>query len=373
MQILANLMRGRIPERVVVPDKVRDELDRLASSSVAPYCRVRRAQMIQMLATGVGPGETARRLGCCERVVRKWRARFVADPRVDSLKDSPRSGRPSVVPIAARCKVVQLACERPDDGVVAFRDVWTHKALSDALLEAMDLRLSVSEIGRILRNNKLRPHVVRQWLHCADPLFDEKAEAICDIYLSPPPGVRVVSVDEKPLVIRTPKYPNRRAPDGRVRREYEYVRNGTGVLLAALSVHDGEVFTMVTRDRKAPTLVAFMEALALRWPDEKILVVWDNLNIHYDGADQRWTQFNARHGGRFSFIYTPIHASWMNQVEVWFSIVERRVLRYGSFANFDEIHDRLIGFSRHWNESEARPFRWTWRPDKSEDRLRRAA
>ena len=92
-----------------------------------------------------------------------------------------------------------------------------------------------------------------------------------------------------------------------------------------------------------------------------IILIWDNLNVHYDGRDDRWTRFNARHGGRFHFVYTPKHASWMNQVEIWFSILHRRIIRYGDFGSTDHQKDEVEGFIRHWNKSEAHPFRWTWR------------
>jgi len=88
--------------------------------------------------------------------------------------------------------------------------------------------------------------------------------------------------------------------------------------------------------------------------------VWDNLNIHHDGKDQRWTRFNLRHGGRFQFVHTPLHASWVNQVEVWFSILQRRVLRHGSFDSPAMLRDRVLGFVRYWNRYEAHPFRWTF-------------
>lgn len=91
------------------------------------------------------------------------------------------------------------------------------------------------------------------------------------------------------------------------------------------------------------------------------VLLYDNLNTHYDGPDKRWTNFNLRHGKRFRFVYTPIHASWMNQVEIWFSILQRRILRHGSFTSPKQQKTRLRGFIALWNRVEAHPFRWTWR------------
>ena len=268
---------------------------------------------------------------------------------------------------------MQLACERPDNKIVPFREVWTYAALADALEAAEGVRLSTSEVGRILRFAELRPHRVRQWLHSPDPDFADKAARICDLYLEPQPGRIVVSVDEKPLLVRSKKYPTHRGPDGHVREEYEYVRHGTASLLAGFRVDTGEVFGAVRPNRKADTLVAFMDALAAHWPDHEIVIVWDNLNIHHDGPNGRWTEFNGRHAGRFEFVYTPVHASWLNQVEIWFSIIERRLYRHGSFTGYDDIKAQTEGYIGHWNNREARPFRWTWRSDRTHTGVANAA
>ena len=162
------------------------------------------------------------------------------------------------------------------------------------------------------------------------------------------------------------KYPTRVDPrDGSIRFEYEYARHGTQALLAAFDVQTGRVFGRVVPHRDADALVSFMDALARRYGRHKrVYVVWDNLNIHYDGADARWTRFNRRHGRRFRFVYTPKHASWMNQVEIWFSILQRRVLKHGDFATPAAQAQRVEGFIIHWNQWERRPFHWTWRTDR---------
>jgi transposase len=88
-------------------------------------------------------------------------------------------------------------------------------------------------------------------------------------------------------------------------------------------------------------------------PGRQVFVVWDNLNIHLDGKDQRWSAFNQRGGGRFRFVYTPIHASWVNQIEIWFSILQRRVLRHGSFDSVRMLRDHVLGFIADWNRFDA--------------------
>jgi len=328
--------------------------------------------MILLARRGLGTAEIARRVGCSDRNVRKWKARFAEDPRIRSLDDAPRSGRPREIPVWVRCKLIELACDRPDDEAVPFRVLWTYGALADALEEETGWRLSISEVGRTLRFSEIRPHRVKQWLKCSDPDFTAKAKRVCDLYLEPPEGAIVVSVDEKPMQVLErihPTHLDRR--DASVRYEYEYKRHGTQVLLAAFDVRTGRVFGRVVRKRTAKALVAFMNALARRYPQRPVYVVWDNLNIHYDGKDGRWTRFNERHGHRFHFIYTPKHASWMNQVEIWFSILHRRVLKYGSFDSPSAQKAQVEGYIRHWNRHERHPFRWTWRTDRRKNRRRR--
>lgn len=271
-------------------------------------------------------------MGCSSRNVRKWKNRFAAEPSLKGLEDRPRSGRPARVPVLVRCQLVQLACERPKDNTAPFRDLWTYGSLAEALEARTGHRLSVSEIGRILRFHDLRPHYVRYWLKCSDPDFDAKAKQICDLYLSPPDGAAIVTVDEKPMQVLeriSPTHLDRR--DASVRYEYEYKRHGTQVLLGAFDVRTGKVFGRVVPHRTGEALVAFMDDLAELYPKGDVYVVWDNLNIHYDGKAKRWRRFNERHGNRFHFVYTPKHASWMNQVEIWFSILQRRVLQHATF------------------------------------------
>jgi DDE superfamily endonuclease len=107
-------------------------------------------------------------------------------------------------------------------------------------------------------------------------------------------------------------------------------------------------------------VISFLDALAKKYPGGKVYIVWDNLNVHSGPAIDA---FNARQGGRFHFVHTPLHASWMNQIEIWFSILQRRVLRYGSFASRPDLKAAVLGFIRGWNEAERRPFRWRFRGD----------
>ena len=370
------MQRGPQPSKLKIPRPVKRELKRLVRRLRAPHCLVVRARIVLMAGKGLGTREISSALSIGERTVRKWKARFAETPIMATLNDSPRAGRPAIIPLEVRCRLVQLACERPDkrEKPAPFRDIWTYQSLADSLEECSGQRISVSEVGRILRFENLRPHRVKQWLKSRDPDFVKKAKRVCRMYLNPPKDTVVICVDEKPMQVLERKYPSRvNKKDGSVRHEYEYKRHGTQTLLAAFEVKTGKTFGRVVPHRDAKTLVSFMKALARRYAGKKICIVWDNLNTHHEGPNARWTKFNQEQGGRFRFVHTPIHASWMNQVEVWFSILQRRVIKYGNFSSAAEQAERVLGFMKHWNAVERHPFRWTWRTDKLQNEERLAA
>lgn len=351
-------MAGRTARSLVIPNSALPWLQQLAQQTSGGFAHVRRARMILRLADGDGPTAVARSLGCSVRNVEKWRARFEASPCVESLLDGVRSGRPPKFAVETRASVVSLACERPDGVEAPFRDIWTQQALADVIRIRFGEIISRSTVQRILNADGLRPHRIKQWLHSQDPDFATKVARVCELYRTCPPNSVVLSIDEKPMQALERRYPTVVGPGGVVRREYEYIRHGTAALLGAFDVHTGEMAGRVVPKRTAGALVAFLEEQASKYPDKTIYVIWDNLNIHYDGNDERWTRFNERHGGRVRFVHTPLHASWVNQIEVWFSILQRRVLRYGSFENARQLAQAVEGFIRHWNFYERKPFRW---------------
>jgi transposase len=311
-----------------------------------------------MACLGISNAEIARRLQVTPQTVRKWRARIDRERKLVALDDVQRSGRPARIPVEVRCAVIKLACDRPKN--VRFRNIWTLGSLHDAVARETKCRLSTSEISRILHCEGIRPHHVRMWLHSPDKDFEEKARRVCSLYVAPPRGATVVCIDEKPgMQALSRRHPTRHLRN-EVRYEFEYKRHGTSTLIAAFDVQTGEVFGRIRR-RTAEGVVAFMEELAIKYPTGAVYVVWDNLNVHHNGPSKRWTRFNERHGNRFQFVYTPKHASWVNQIELWFSILQRRVLKYGSFPSKRALSTSVVSFIQHWNRHEAHPFRWTFR------------
>lgn len=355
-------MPGPAAIKVVIPDGISNKIKRLARGHAAPHREVVRAQIVELAAAGWSNERIAARVGKSARTVSRWRVRFAERPAICTLRDRPRSGRPPEVPLDVRARLISLACERVDDDKTPFRVLWSYEALQAALERETGVRLSVSEIGRILRNQAIRPHRVRMWLNSQDPQFAEKTREVCRHYVSPDDDVTVLCVDEKRLFAHDHKPGLKPASrrHGSARREFQYSRNGSSTLIAAFDTQTGGVYGECRDRRTEEDLLEFMEAVAARTAG-KVVVIWDNLNVHHDGPKRRWTAFNKRHGGRFTFVHTPKHASWLNQVECWFSILERRVLRHASFPDVATVNERVSGFIVHWNEAEAHPFNWTFR------------
>ena len=297
--------------------------------------------------------DAARRAGRAREVELHERRRVIAREVKRASKDLAAA---EVALSAARLDAARAA----KDFRASFSSVWTQPALQAELTRLTGQTMSLSEIRRTLWCGGLRPHRVRMWLHSPDPNFGPKVKVICDLYLNPPEDAVVLCVDEKTgMQARADLHEIHTSRSREVRREFEYARNGTQTLIAAFDIRTGEVFGRCWR-RTGEGVARFLDALATRYPHGDVYIVWDNLNVHSGHAIDA---FNARHGGRFHFVYTPLHASWVNQIEIWFSILQRRVLRHGSFSSKPDLAAAVMGFIHGWNTIERRPFRWRFRGD----------
>ena len=341
---------------------MKQRLRRLARGKASRADVALRARCIVMLVHDPCVSRTAECLGQDRKTVRLWRDRFLAGG-IKGLRDKNRTGRKCRIDDVTRCTLVAMACSRPKLYGVAFRNTWTFDALHEAYrAKHPEVVISRTSVVRILGSTDLRPHRIQGWMHSQDPEFRAKATHICSLYLTPPAGV-VLSVDEKTgMQALSRKNPTKWAGCGKPGRyEYEYKRHGICSLFAAFNTQNGHVLGEISKKRKGEDLVRFMETVAKHYPKGDVHIIWDNLNIHLDGPSKRWTEFNKRHGGRFKFHYTPLHASWMNQVELFFSRVQRRVLRHASFDSVDDLGDEVLGYIDHWNQHERKPYQWTFR------------
>jgi transposase len=340
---------------VVLTAEERVRLERRASAPTSPQRDALRARIVLWAAEGEGSSQIAERLGISLDMVCTWRGRFAREG-VDGLEDRTRCGRPPRISPVQRCEIVATACEPPpaENGLAG----WTLQRLGDELRRRGIVEISRSHLHTILQRADLRPHKKRMWLHSPDPQFRQKVTDIVQLYLNPPEGATVLCVDEKTgMQALERKHPDQPARPGmRGRREFHYVRHGTQTLISAFDVHSGRVLSRCGATRTAEDLEGFMERIAEE-VSGPVHVIWDNLNIHYG---ERWERFNARHGGRFTFHYTPVHASWVNQVELWFGILQRRCLTNGSFRSAEELRSAVEAFVSYWNLKEKHPFRWSF-------------
>jgi transposase len=220
--------------------------------------------------------------------------------------------------------------------------------------------ISASQIGRILADLDIKPHRVRGWItRPDDPTFWERAADICGLYLVPPTNALVLSVDEKTgMTARSRTRPTQPVAPGRpARQEHEYVRHGTATLLAALDVHGGQIFTATDLDRNtAVNFIDFLDELDAKVPAAlAVHLVLDNGSSHI-ARDTRWWLVDHP---RFHPHSTPSHASWLNQVELFFSILARRLLKRGEFTSVEDLVGKVMAFINDDNRT-ATPFRWTY-------------
>ena len=337
-----------------------------------------RAQVVLAAARNHCNARIASGLGMDEGTVRKWRGRF-ADLGLTGLEDLPRSGRPRLIPEEDRAAVVALACQLPaETGVPLSR--WTGPELAAELLAQglVSVPVSASSVLRILAENPVKPWQYQSWISPRDPAFEAKASVILDLYQGLYQGEplgpedRILSVDAKPSIqargrIRAtlPAAPGRPA-----RVEHEYERHGALALLACLDVQAGTVFASTPR---TTGIIPFMDLAGevMARPEYKnaprVFVIVDN------GSDHRGKKAAARlrsaHPNAI-MIHTPVHASWLNQVEIFFSIIQKKVISPNNFPSLEKLSQTLLAFVERYNRT-AGPFGWKYTADDLRALIRR--
>lgn len=351
-------------KRLGLAGKDKKIIEKMIRSGKTEQRMVRRALIVLLSAQGLAKKQIAAKLSATVKTVRKWEKRYLASG-VKGLYDLPRQGAPSKFSVQQRMEIIAIACDNPQNYCIEGYNRWTYDLLTEATIKKVQgPAMSRTSIFRTLGQIELKPHKTQMWLHSKDPDFKQKTNDIVSLYIDPPRDAVVLCVDEKTgIQANQRKYETKLAIPGRpARYEYEYIRHGTQSLLASFNIKTGEVLSKCGDNRKADDLIAFMDTVADHHKDEeKIIIIWDNLNIHYDGPSGRWTEFNKRHGNKFEFRYTPLHASWVNQIEIFFSILQKRCLKHGNFYSIKDLRANLLAFIRRWNYKDGHPFNWTFR------------
>jgi transposase len=304
--------------------------------------------MILLAAEGRTTESIAQALGTRPTRVSQWRTRF-ARQRMAGLHDKQRPGRADALRYEPGIteRILARINEPPPEG----RSAWTGPLIAQALGDVSD-----SKVWRVLREQKISLSRRKSWCVSTDPEFVPKAADVVGLYLNPPQNAVVLCVDEKPCIQALERaqgwirLPNGRALSG---FSHEYKRHGTSTLFAALEVATGLVKASQFQRRRRREFLVFMNEIVEIYGDREIHVILDNLNTHKPRED-RWL---ARHPN-VHFHFTPTHASWLNQVEIWFSLLSRQALRTASFTSVRQLKEAIERFIETYNP-KAQPFQWS--------------
>jgi transposase len=339
---------SRVALPVQLSAETRSTLRKFVQSSSTPQSLAQRSRIVLAAAEGASNQQIAAALKLPAVTVGKWRRSF-AVRGLEGLRDAPRPGRPHKHDAEVRRKVQTRVCQQPEG-----QSRWSVRTL------AAELGLPSSTVHAMLVRAKLQPHRIRTFTFSPDPDFEAKLLDIVGLYLNPPENALVLCVDEKPSIQaldRTQPLLPLRAKKPHAWTN-EYVRHGTQTLLAALEVATGKVVAHVRDRRTTVDFLSFMDEVVKSYPLGELHVVLDNLNIHKNEAAKQWL---LRHG-RVHFHYTATHASWMNMIECFFSILTKQALTHSVQRSKKDLKDLLLRYLNKYSQNP-KPFTWTKGPE----------
>lgn len=327
----------------------RKRLSRWRDSPTTEQRLALRAAIVLMLSEGKNVTEVARRCNTSRQSVGKWKGRFLHEG-VEGLYDADRPGRPPKYGSKKEEEIIKATLSQPD-----VETHWSARRL------AREVGVSHMTVYRVWRRYGLQPHRVETFKYSKDPQLAEKIIDVVGLYLYPPEGALVLCVDEKTQVQaldRTqPLLPMR--PGLPARQTHDYKRHGTTSLFAALDVATGNVVGRCKKRHRHQEFLSFLRLLDRHYPVKDIHLVLDNYTTHKHAKVKEWLAQRPR----FHLHFTPTSASWINQVETWFSILTSQRVRRGSFRSVRELVDAIQKFIDKWN-ANAHPFRWTKSADE---------
>jgi transposase len=306
----------------------------------------KRARVVLLAADGVSTRQIARTVGLSIGKASQWRIRF-ARARLAGLQDKPRPGSKPIYTAATGRRILAKLDDAPPAGYVR----WTAPLLSQVLGDVSD-----QYIWRFLRAQKIDLSGRKSWCESPDPAFAAKAAEIVGLYLDPPDKAVVLAVDEKPSIQALErKQGYLKLANGRslVGHGHTYRRHGTTTLFAALEVATGTVQAAHYRRRRRVEFLDFMNRLVAAYPERQIHVVLDNLSTHKPKRERWLTRHPNVH-----FHFTPTYASWLNQVEIWFSKLVRDSLAGASFTSPRQVREQIDAYIERHNQNP-KPFVWT--------------
>lgn len=339
---------ARISQPIVVTEEQREQLLIMFRSLKIEKRYSMRAQVILLSLEGKSLEEIIAISGMSRPAVNKWRQRF-RQFGVDGLRDAQRSGKPSVITARQKALVVQKACEKPPGGYSNWSQARIGKQVG----------ISQSKVHQILKKADLKPHKVEYWCgKSPDPEFESKMMNIVGLYMNPPENAIVLCVDEKTQIQaldRTqPILPLKAKAPRRLTATYK--RNGTVALIAALAVHSGEITAKPMKSNNAENFLSFLKKLDRSYRNKTLHIIVDNLSVHKDAKVKEWLKGKRK----IKLHFTPTYSSWLNQVEIWFNILSKDVLKGAVWKSTKQLTDQMLEYIDTYNKTRAKPFAWTY-------------
>ena len=331
----------------VLTDSQQLELSRIAQSRSLPAGYVFRARLILMLAEGASYNTIKRHLSTTAPTISRWKQRFLASG-VDGLDTSHPGQSASVLTAKLRARILSATRRKPKDGSTH----WSCRKL------AAELGISKDAVHRVWKEAGLKPHRLERYMASDDPDFEAKAADIIGLYLNPPAHAAVFCVDEKTAIQALDRLdPVLPLSPGRAERHgFEYHRHGTLSLYAALETASGRVHGKTAARHTSQDFVAFLkEVVALCQPRQQIHIILDNLSAHKTALVREFLEQHPQ----VHFHFTPTYSSWLNQVELWFSKIEREVIARGVFTSVADLARKLRRYINAYS-TNARPIRWKY-------------
>lgn len=362
---------------LILAEDHRRMLTELSGSRTAQAREVERARVLLRYADGVSISDIQRQVGVSRPTIYKCIDKAVSAGVLVGLKDAFHRPKEPEISAAAKAWVVGLACTKPKDHGLAA-ELWTQSMLARFVAHHAEAagyprlaRAGKSTIWRILNEREIKPHRVRYYLERRDPEFERKMREVLMVYrdvslyragatdATRPTPIYTVSLDEKPGVqaigLTAADLPPVPGAQSSVARDYEYVRHGTLSILAALDLHTGEIIANVEPKHRSREFIDLLKRLDARYPAQAaIRIVLDNHSAH---ISKETMAYLAQHPGRFEYVHTPKHGSWLNLIESAFSKMARTFLRHIRVVSKAELKARILKGIEEMNESPV-VFRW---------------
>ncbi len=365
------------PDLITLSTDERVVLTARANAASAAHRDVLRARIVLAADDGVPNAGIAAGLGLHVDTVRKWRRRF-AGHGVAGLDDLPRSGRPKVFTDVQTAEVKAMACELPAELDLPLSRWSSTDLAAEAISRGIVDSISASTVRRWLAADAIKPWQHRSWIFPRDPDFTTKAARVLDLYARTWQGQAlgeeeyVISADEKSqLQALHRRHPDQAPGPGRTRRvEFEYTRGGTLAYFAAYDVHHARVMGRIAPKTGIAPFTELVEQVMTTEPyasAKRVFWVVDNGSSH---AGQASIERMTKAWPRAELIHLPIHASWLNQVEIYFSILQRKAIKPGNFRDLDHLAERVLSFEKRYNLT-ATPFAWNYSRDDLNTLIRR--